>query len=469
MNVALVERAEEAIRRFGLLGGGESLLVGVSGGQDSIALFDVLRQLAPTMRLQLAVAHVHHGLRGGEADQDERLVRRLAEAADVPFRCRRLDVPAVARAAGHSFEEAGRQARYEFFELVRQELGADAVALGHTASDRAETLLMNLLRGAGPDGLGGISPKRGCIVRPLILATREETLAHCRKEGLEFRVDRTNLEPHHLRNKVRLELLPLLEREYVRGAAEHITRAAELAHDEAQLLQELAAKTLKETTAESGSGCIRLDINALKVLPEALLRRTLREAIRVTSGDVRDLRYNHVRDLVRLIKQGRTGARVVLPGAVVVERGYGEVTIGWSRAQPPSVGEVSVTLPVPGQVALVRLGIRVRGDVRDVEEEGEAVAGGKWQATLDAGAAGDALVVRNWRPGDRFRPLGLGGEKKLQDFFVDAKVPRAERSRVAIVARRDGRIIWIVGHRLDDRAKVSPATRRVLVLTASRR
>ncbi|MFQ5811516.1 MAG: tRNA lysidine(34) synthetase TilS, partial [Armatimonadota bacterium] len=177
MNAELVEKAEEAISRFGLLSGGESVVVGVSGGQDSVALLDVLRQLAPAMRLRLTVAHLHHGLRGAEADGDEALSRRLAEDAGLPFRSRRLDVPALARESGRSFEEAGREARYEFFEAVRDELGADVVALGHTASDRAETLLMNLLRGAGLDGLGSISPKRGCVVRPLILATRQETLA----------------------------------------------------------------------------------------------------------------------------------------------------------------------------------------------------------------------------------------------------------------------------------------------------
>jgi tRNA(Ile)-lysidine synthase len=465
MDVQLVERAEEAIGRFGLLSGGEAVLVAVSGGQDSVALFDVLRQLAPAMRLRLAIAHLHHGLRGAEADGDEALVRRLAESAGAAFRARRLDVPALARESGRSFEEAGREARYEFFESVRRELGADVVALGHTASDRAETLLMNLLRGTGLDGLGSIPPKRGHIVRPLILATREETLAHCRRKGLELAVDRTNLAPGHLRNKVRLELLPLLERKYVRGAAAHIARAAELAHEEAQLLGELALQALSEASVESGPGHITLDLGAVGSMPEGLARRVLREAIRATSGDVRDLQYNHVRDIMRLIKGGRTGASLGLPGGVTVERTYGEVRIARHRAVEPSPGSVEVRLPLAGEVAVPALGVRVRSEVHDGKPE--ALPRGKSQATVDANAAGEALVVRNWRPGDRFCPLGLGGEKKLQDFFVDAKVPRAERTRVPIVARADGRIIWVVGHRLDEQAKVLASTSRVLVLTAS--
>jgi tRNA(Ile)-lysidine synthase len=465
MKADLVEKAEEAIRRFGLLSGREGILVGVSGGQDSVALFDVLAQLAPSMELRLAVAHVHHGLRGAEADQDQALTERLASSAGIPCRCRRIDVPAMARASGKSFEEAGREVRYEFFEEVRRELNADVIAVGHTASDRAETLVMNLLRGAGLDGLGSIPPKRGRIVRPLILATRQETQEHCRRRDLEYRIDRTNLEPESLRNKVRLELLPLLEREYAGGAAAHIARAAELAHEEVQVLRDVAADALEGATVESAPGRLMLELARLDAMPEALAGRVIREAIRVASGDVRDLRYNHVRDIVCLIKWGRTGARLVLPGDVSVERGYEELTITQGGAESAEPGQVSAPLPVPGEVTLPALGVHVRGELRDAE--GEAVAKGKCTATVDATEAGQALVVRNWRPGDRFRPLGLGGEKKLQDFFVDSKVPRAERSRVPIVARSDGRIVWVVGHRVDERAKVSPTTSRIIVLTAS--
>ncbi|MGD8237919.1 MAG: tRNA lysidine(34) synthetase TilS [Armatimonadota bacterium] len=465
MNAELVERAEEAIGRFGLLSGGESVVVGVSGGQDSVALLDVLRQLAPAMRLRLAVAHLHHGVRGADADGDEAVSGRLAEDAGVPFRSRRLDVPTLARESGRSLEEAGREARYEFFEAVRDELGADVVALGHTASDRAETLLMNLLRGAGLDGLGSIPPRRGCIVRPLILATRQETLAHCRRNELGFRIDHTNLAPQHLRNKVRLELLPLLEREYARGAGSHIARAAELAHEDAQLLGELAVDALDDASIDTSTGDVTLELARLSSMPEALARRVLREAVRLTSGDLRDLQYKHIRDTVRLIKGGRTGGRVALPGGVAVERGYGELRISRGRPEAPSAEYVEASLPVPGEVTVAELRVQVRGELW--EAEGAAIAGGKWRATVDATGAGNALVVRNWRPGDRFRPLGLGGAKKLQDFFVDAKVPRAERSRVPIVARADGQIVWVVGHRLDERAKVLPSTTRVLALTAS--
>ncbi|MFQ5809509.1 MAG: tRNA lysidine(34) synthetase TilS, partial [Armatimonadota bacterium] len=306
---------------------------------------------------------------------------------------------------------------------------------------------------------------RGCVVRPLILATRQETLAHCRRKELDFRVDHTNLAPQHLRNKVRLELLPLLEREYARGAAAHIVRAAELAHEDAQLLRALATDALAGASIDSGTGDVTLELDRLNSMSEALARRVLREAIRLTSGDVRDLQYKHVRDIMRLIKRGGTGARLALPGGVAVERGYGELRIGPGRAEAALPEYVEAPLPVPGEVAVAELCVQVRGELR--EADGEMIGGGKRWATVDADGAGDALVVRNWRPGDRFRPLGLGGAKKLQDFFVDAKVPRAERSRIPIVARADGQIVWVVGHRLDERAKVSPSTSRVLVLTAS--
>lgn len=457
----LLGAVRRAVGRFGLLAAGEGLVVGVSGGQDSVALLDVLRELAGELDLRLHVAHLNHRLRGRQADEDEAFVGQLARDWDLPFTAERQDVRRMAREERLSVEEAGRQARYDLFERVRREQQLDKIAVGHTASDRAETLMINLLRGAGLDGLGSIPPQRGRVVRPLILATREQTEQHCRSRGLSFRRDASNLAARHLRGRIRAELMPLLERDYQPRASAALARAAELVAEDAEFLRDLA-RTRYEQIAECGEAEVSLGIEELLTSPPALRGRIVREAVRELRGRAADVGLEHCQAVLELARAQPTGKSVELPAGLVAEVSYERVIVR-EVGRPVEAPQTEESLSAPGRLASEALGIVVEAQV--LPREAWSAGDGPGEANLDYDRAGSQLVLRNWRPGDRFQPLGMSGQKKLQDFFVDAKVPRRQRARVPLVAQVDGHILWVVGHRIDDRAKIGDNTSRVLRLT----
>jgi tRNA(Ile)-lysidine synthase len=349
----------------------EPLLIGVSGGADSVALVDALVQLG----YRPHVAHLNHQWRGAASDADAEFVRALAGQYGLP-------VTIESRKVG-SDEDAARQARLEFFESI----GIPVVALAHTADDQVETFLMRLIRGAGTTGLAGILPDRQIgglrVVRPLLGVRRVEIIEYLKSRQLLWREDSSNTNRQFLRNRVRHELLPLLEREYNSGIRDVLLRTAEILRAEAE-----------------GD-------------PAAVARRAIRQ-----------LSFEQV----EAIRQLAMGDEVSLPGGVVVYRDYDGFKLGEQSVPAAGGWEVS----------------------------------GTSEETFDADALGDGLTMRPWRDGDRFQPLGMTGEKKLQDFFVDEKVPRRQRGRVPLLCAADGRIAWVVGYRMAEPFKVTERTQRVL-------
>ena len=448
---------------------GERVLAAVSGGPDSTALLLILSRLAPRLDLSLTAAHFDHGLRGRLAARRERsYVEALCQRLAVPLQAGAGDTRAHARAHGLSREEAARELRYAFLAETAVAAGCAVVATGHTADDQAETVLLHIIRGSGLDGLAGMAargpwPLTGRegpdVARPLLCLRREETARYCQEEGLEPVVDASNLSPAFLRNRVRLELLPVL-RQYNPRIDSALLRLAEAARGDLAVLEAMAAEAL-----EPGSdvGAVVLSRRRLAALSEGLQRRVLRLAVRRLLGDLRDLQGDHVEALLAGLAHG-TGYHADLPRGLRFDVGYDEATLSLAPGESaPAVSSASKAAPeapltVPGVTAWGPWLIEAEVSV----EQGSPPAD-PWRAWLDADVTGDELRVRSRRPGDRFQPLGLAGEKKLQDFFVDARVPRAQRDAVPLVCGRPG-IIWVVGHRIDGRARVTQATRRVLRL-----
>jgi tRNA(Ile)-lysidine synthase len=325
---------------------------------------------------------------------------------------------------------------------------------------------MNVLRGAGLEGLRGIAASRGAFVRPLTEVTRAQTEAYCRRQGIDFRCDVTNLDPSaHLRNRVRLELMPLLEREYNPATADALCRLARAAELELDWTAPAVAQGLAEAT---GGGAGGLSLPALQALPSGLRQRVLAAALAQAGGDLRALGQAHFDALERLAMRGCPGKTVQLPGGLIARRGYTEIAIGAATALDPTVSaSFEYQLAVPGATVVRELGLMI-----EVEQAGEppeqiAQADGLL-AIVDAASARGPLIVRTWREGDRIRPLGMSGTKKLQDLFVDMKVPRDERREVALVVDERGEVLWVVGHTLSDLARVTATTGRVLVMRATR-
>ena len=464
--IGLQEKLLAAVAEYDMLEAGQRILVAVSGGPDSMALLHVLYTLSGDLPIQLAVAHLNHQLRGVEADKDEQYVQSCCQQWDLPCFVERRDIAALAADQKLSVEAAGRQARYEFFARLADQHGFDRVALGHTATDRVETLLINLLRGTGLYGLRSIPPRRGQFFRPLFTVWRAETAEYCRLHNLEPRLDASNLSAcDYLRYKVRLERLPLLESDYAPQLETSLLRLAGAVEQELDWTEPLVAAAYQQA-ARGDDRRITLDLTQLADMPEGLRYRLLRYALIQLRGEAADIEATYYRALQKLIREGQTGAQVPLIGAISARRGYNSIEL--STYTPEEAPEPAIRgrwiLPVPGKVTAPELDLTLQAQVmaQRPDELGEAKG---CQITVDAQAIGDELFVRTWRPGDSFQPLGLSGHKKLQDIFVDEKVPRRQRGRVPLLVTGDDEIVWVVGYRLSEQFKVSAQTQRFLKLT----
>ncbi len=441
-------RVLEAIERYRLLDGAGSVLVGVSGGQDSVALLHTLRQLRP--ELGLAALHMHHGMRGERADRDAACVEGLCATLGVECVVRLRDLPLEMAESGLNAEQVGRLARYEEYEKVARAHGFDRIATGHTGTDRAETLLLNLFRGAGLRGLSSIPPRRGSIVRPLILATRDETAEYCRRHNLPTCTDESNLDPDYARrNLIRLRLMPIIA-EHFPGAERALMRACEAVEEELAWTEPILRAMLSQAVVAVTGERLTLDAVELARAEPGALHRLLRLALEQVRGDLEGLSREHVERLAELALSGATGTVVELPGDVRVRRQYDAVTIEPDEPRAEYLPE-RAQLPVPGEAALPLRGVVVRAEPA-VTPDGFA-ADDPLTAYVNAGAAARGLVLRSHEPGERFIPLGMTGSRKLQDYFVDEKVPRRLRDRIPVVTDADGVVLWVVGQRLAEPAR----------------
>jgi tRNA(Ile)-lysidine synthase len=425
---------------------GAAVVVAASGGPDSTALLHCLRALAPGRRWRLAVAHLDHGLRPDSAD-DAAFVRRRAASLGLPFLAARVDARSHPGGVGRSPEEAARVARRSFLARAAREFGADAAALGHTVDDQAETVLLNLTRGAGTLGLAAMPPAAGIFVRPLLARSRAEVLAYLTELGIPWREDPTNRDPSFLRNWFRLEVLPTLEARMPGVRASFAALAAAARADEAALERRTAA-LLARLVIDRGDGRITLTPAFPAALPEALRGRAIRQVYAELAGSTRGLDRRHVDDALAL----REGGAVCLPAGVTARRGPDGVYFGRAKAEP-TLRYWSAPLAVPGTTVVAPAGVELAAAL---ERAPASLRGrGLLDVWLDGRFAAAPLRVRAWRPGDRLRPVGLGGAKKLQDVFVDAKVSAAARRRWPVVCAGP-EVLWVPALALAEGAAAAP-------------
>jgi len=473
---SLATRALETVGRHALLRDGRRVLVALSGGADSVALLLILRELERAGAVVVAgAAHLNHLLRGADADADEAFCAALAARLGVPFLAGRVDVAALARAAKRSLEDAARTARYAFLERAADTLDADAIAVAHTKDDQAETFLLRLLRGAGARGLAAIHPRAGRVIRPLIDLERAALREYLAAAGQAFREDATNADVSIPRNRVRHQLIPLLESRFSPGVVDVLAREAALARDDEDFLQGEAIKLADRivlTGRTPGPADIHLDIAGLLRAPRALASRVVLGALQRQAGS-RPIHFDHVERVFALAAAGSGGA-VSLPGQDAVTTG-GVIVLRpagpKSRGSPKREGggnSFAFSLSIPGEVALDPQKLTVTAEQMPGTDAAQARPM-KWAARgaevgVAAGALRLPLAVRSRRPGDRFRPLGAPGARKLQDFFVDRKVPRGERDTVPLVVDASDRIVWVVGQTVAEDFRVTDPSRGVILL-----
>ncbi|OGB90125.1 tRNA lysidine(34) synthetase TilS [candidate division WOR-1 bacterium RIFCSPHIGHO2_01_FULL_53_15] len=447
----------ETIKEFRLLEPGDKVLVAVSGGVDSTALLNLLFSIHDGAKFSLHIAHLNHMLRKGDADLDVRFVEGLAQKLGLPITVEAVDVAALARKEKLGIEEAARQARYEFFERTAEKVEANKIAVAHTADDNIETFLMRLLRGAGLKGLCGIPPKRGVIVRPLIRVWRREIEDYVGALKLVPRRDHTNYESKYMRNSVRLKLVPQLKI-YNLNIKEIILQTILLLTEDSLYLENKAAEALAEVKLEQTAAEIKLSLPRLRKIESAIQGHLLRLAIEKVKGDLFQLSFGHIRGLLEKLDAAEKW-EMHLPGGVFAAGQREVLSISREKSAAVACREFRYTLKVPGQVDLPEIGCVFACGFADKIERSDD----RSVAYIDYAALGKEIIVRNKLPGDRFAPLGVMGTKKLQDFFVDEKIPAEEREAVPVV-ESGGQIVWVGGWRVDDRAKVTDKTRRIVRL-----
>lgn len=473
----LTERVCRTIDRFGLFAPGARVLIAASGGADSTALVCLLSDVAPRLGIELAgLVHFNHRLRGDASDADEQFCRTMAARHGLGFEVGGADVRLEARRLRTSVEDAGRRLRYEFFAQAMTRLQATHVAVGHTRDDQAETLLLNLLRGAGAAGLAGMPSRRGEVVRPLLDCSHQDLVQWLAAAGIPFREDESNGDRRYLRNLVRHDVMPALVRA-VPSAAQALARAADITRVEGEYLDRVAVEAFRACSRVTERE-LCLDAQALDGMPLAVARRVALLALRARASG-RFVGFQQV-ERVLALAAGRVKGPLKLPGQLAQRVGTGPLVLtsiesrGVRAANKSSSSGNSFRAPlsIPGEVLL--------GDGRTLSCElrlwglETAISGA---AVVDRGTAGidrgtavvdrdqvSTLAVRFRGPGDRFRPLGLCGHKTLQDFFVDRKVPRAERDHTPLVVDSDDRIVWVAGHVISGDFRVGEGTRAVVIL-----
>ncbi|MCP4253151.1 MAG: tRNA lysidine(34) synthetase TilS [Candidatus Scalindua sp.] len=467
------------IREYNLFSANDRVLIGVSGGPDSVALlsltYNTSRNNPPYS--EIFIAHLNHSIRDRESDEDEQYVTALAEKYGAPLITEKRDIIEIARKRKISLEEAARDERYNFFESAAEKIGANVIAVGHNADDNAETILHRIIRGTGIIGVSGIRPKRKLtpistisLVRPLLFTWRKDITAYLEEENLSYRIDSTNIEKDKLRNRIRLELIPHLEENYNAKIKKSLSMLGETALRNCDYL-EAKVKALFEdvlVNRKSSLETIALDINKLSESPQILQQMIIKEAIVRLDIPLKKLSNRNYKDILKTLNSRKTSAINVIKQYLNVRREGNELYLSKNRycaEETPVISETEIK--VPGETEIVDMSGRVKTEIRVIENgflEEFKLNKTNDEEAVDYDKISMPLTVRTRKPGDRFQPIGSRGTKKIKDFFIDNKVPVMERDTVPIVTM-NGQPVWIVGFRIDERIRVSRETTKLLMMT----
>ena len=453
----LLNRVKRTIDRFHLLNQGDRLVVGVSAGVDSMVLLHVLHVYLQTFNLSLIAAYVNHGLRPKESEEEAELVQKECGRLHLPFEYGEFNVKEFQKAGGFSLQEAARRIRFHFFEHLLQKYEAQKIALGQHADDQAETVLLRLLRGSGLQGLKGILPIReGKVIRPLLEVRRHEIEAFALQRSIPFLIDSSNLKKDYLRNRLRLHLIPLLEKEYQPNFKEILLRTSAILREENDYLEKESEKAYRNMV-EKREDALAFRHTAYRSLHPALQWRFIQKVLKSLYGEEReDL---EIPQIFRKLQQAPPSFLLELPLGVCVEKRYDTVLVGKKKVE--AIPPFEVELISPGRTFIREIRREVVIEEVEAKDRNEIPKASPDSAFLDHQSLQFPLRIRNFRPGDRFQPLGMKGTQKLKEFFIDHKIPKFERPEIPLLISGE-RIVWVVGYRIDERARLSDQTKRIL-------
>lgn len=467
------------INKYHLIQPGNSIVIGVSGGPDSIALLNILHSInsAKNLQVRLHVAHLNHQLRGKSSEEDARFTENVSKELSLPFLLKNVPVQEIAHITKRSVEETARTERYKFFAEASQTYNASAIAIGHTADDNAETILHRILRGTGISGLGGIPVKRPLtagsathIVRPLLFTRRREIIRYLEKEQLRYRTDTSNYETTYLRNKIRLELIPLLEKQYNPNIKNTLLQLSRIFTANNEYLSLEAQKILKAASVERTPDSYAVNTHFLIKQPQILQQLVLQEILEIMQIPLKEITYEHYTNILNEITRTGKGRHFPLPGNLSLWHEHGILYFKkelYSKPRKPQLSEIP--LQIPGTTLIHPFGQIVSEilDGKDVSLEAYKNTKTAGEEIFDLQRVVMPVTVRGRREGDIISPLGAGGRKKIKDLFIDKKIPLKERDAIPIVTMNN-QPIWVVGICIDTGVKITPDTGKILKLSFRR-
>jgi tRNA(Ile)-lysidine synthase len=456
----LLEKVLSFIKENSMFDNGDKVIVAFSGGPDSTCLLYVLNELKEELGITLIGAHINHCLRGDESDKDEEYAKKVCESLNIGFYSNKVDIHRISKEKNISCEMAGREARYEFFEELMVKLNANKVALAHNANDQAETILMRIMRGTGIEGMIGIKPVRDKIyVRPILHLSRKEIEWYCQVNSISPRIDKTNLENFYARNKVRLDLIPYIEENFNKDIIKTLNRLSDTVKKDNNYLESISAKESKKYCEIGGQKVI---INKKAFLNhEAILSRIVRGALLAVNSSLYNFEKVHISSIIELQKHD-TGKTIMLPQNIIVENCYGNMHI-YIGAKSTETNNNQYPLKVNEKNLINHLDKVVELAVMEKSQFME-VKTNDHTKYFDYDKLEKPIILRYRKEGDSFIPLGMTGNKKLKDLFMDLKIPKIKRNEIPLVCFGDD-IGWVVGYRVSEKFKISKNTKSVLKIT----
>jgi len=455
--MTMIQKVKKTIDRYQMFDEGDTVVIALSGGADSCALLSIMASLQREYHIKLIVAHFNHGLRGTESDVEEDFCHRLAQKYDVIFESEKLLSAIIPK--GESPEAYYRNERYRFLKITASKHQAKKVALGHHLNDQAETILLNILRGSGLNGLHGILPVRDKrFVRPLIDVSRTEILAYLREKRLDYCHDSSNQNVEFLRNRIRLELIPFLKERFNPQIERGLARMAQMVRRDHEYLNMSVHQLLESDKIQLKEEYTSFSADFFVQLPEALRFRLIKTLLEELIRNGKGIYSSHIHSIVDLVQDKGTGKQISLPFGLTAIKQYDNILI--KKIKKADTKDYQYSLSIPGTIDLKERGIIItarKGRINEIDYSS------KNEIYLDMDALNGPLILRNRRPGDWFEPLGTNGRKKIKKLFIDQKIPRPERSNMVLLTD-DTSVLWVESMHLCNRVKITHKTNQVLIL-----
>lgn len=445
------------ILKYNLIAKKDNVVIGLSGGPDSMALLYCLYEIQKDIDFNIVAAHVNHGVRGEDALADQRFTEDVCNNLGIPYYTINVDMNKYGIEKGITSEEAGRELRYGFFRKLLKDLGEGKIAVAHNKNDQAETLLMRIMRGTGIDGLKGMEFKSGDVIRPILNISRKDIEQFIEANNIKTVLDKTNLFPIYSRNKVRLELIPYIEKNFNPNIIEALWRLSQTSKLDVEFLENYCEERYKLMVKEVQENCIIIDSDLFNSQQKGIKQRLLRMFVLKLVGNLQGFTEQHIGSILDLFTRVETGKQINLPLGLIARVSYDELII--EKDNSVLQREFNYELKM-GDNYFRDLNLKLKLSLID---NYDGLKWGKDKKYFDLNKIRGKLYIRNRQVGDKFLPLGMGGSKKIKDYFIDKKIPRLERDKIPLLVNEE-EIIWIVGHGISDRYKVDKDTTKILMI-----